>query len=135
MLLSSYREDSDKQRNGTPIYIGDATFYCRRFGTPESKRELKDLRNKLFGALHKWTESDDDLLIGHWLAEFGVVGWENVQEEGAGELKYNKKVARRIFTDPEYFLSLNSILLRDLSNFENFLYDAAEEDIEALKKN
>lgn len=135
MLLSSFAEDPEKQQNGTPIYVGDATFFCRRYGTPESKRALKELRDRLFGPLHKWTEQDDDLLMGHWLTEYGVVGWENVFTEEAKQLKYSKKDARNIFTNPEYFLSLNTILLRDISNFENFLYDAAEEDIEALKKN
>jgi hypothetical protein len=117
MLLSSFAEDPEKQQNGTPIYVGDATFFCRRYGTPESKRALKEL------------------LMGHWLTEYGVVGWENVFTEEARQLKYSKKDARNIFTNPEYFLSLNTILMRDISNFENFLYDAAEEDIEALKKN
>jgi len=134
MLLSQFKEDSEKQQNGTPIYIGDATFFGRRFGTPESKKVLKELRDKLFGPLHKWTDQDDDILLGHWLTEYGIVGWEGVKTED-GELPYNKKVARSIFLDSEYFLSLNSALIRDLNNFENFLYDAAEEDIEALKKN
>lgn len=135
MLLSSFKEDTDKQKNGTPIYIGDATFFGRRFGTPESKKVLKELRDKLFGPLHKWTDQDDDILLGHWLTEYGIVNWENVLTEENEPLKYNRKTARTIFLDREYFLSLNSILLRDLNNFENFLYDAAEEDIETLKKN
>lgn len=135
MFLRDYAEDPDKQQNGTPIYVGDATFFCRRYGTPESKRALKELRDRLFGPLHKWAEQDDDVLIAHWLTEYGVVGWENVFTEEGKELKYSKKDARSVFLNSEYFLSLNTILLRDISNFENFLYDAAEEDIEALKKN
>lgn len=136
MILSSYREDSEKQLSGTPIYIDDATFYGRRFGTPESKKALNELRNALFGPLHKWTDGDDDLLLAHWLVEYGIVRWEGVyQEDGESELRYTKENARAVFTNKEYFLSLNAQILRDLSNFENFLYDAAEEDIENLKKN
>ena len=135
MILSHYREDSDKQKNGTPIYVGDATFYGRRFGTPESKKALNELRNALFGPLHKWTDSDDDLLLAHWLVEYGIVGWEEVKTEENVDLPYSKENARKVFSNPEYFLSLNTQLLRDLNNFENFLFDAAEEDVEALKKN
>lgn len=154
MLLSQFKEDSEKQQNGTPIYIGDATFFGRRFGTPESKKVLKELRDKLFGPLHKWTEQDDDILLGHWLTEYGIVNWLNVEFESEVSLwqkflrfvkrdkskkieilPYSKKAAKEIFLDEEYFLSLNNLLIRDLNNFENFLYDAAEEDIEALKKN
>ena len=135
MLLSQFKEDSEKQKNGTPIYIGDATFFGRRFGTPEAKKVLKELRDKLFGPLHKWTDQDDDILLANWLTEYGIVKWENVQTEDGELLAYSKKTARTIFLDPEYFLSLNAGLIRDLNNFENFLYDAADEDIDALKKN
>lgn len=135
MLLSLYAEDSDKQLNGTPIYIESATFYGRRFGTPESKKVFKELRDKLFGPLHRWTEQDDDKLCAHWLVEYGIVNWEGVNEAEGVPLQYNKENARGVFLNPEYFLSLNARLIGELSRFENFLYDAADEEIEALKKN
>lgn len=135
MRLSDYREDPEKQQNGTPIYIGDATFYCRRFGTPESQRVLKELREKLFGPLHKWTDQDEYILRAHWLTEYGVVNWENVFSVEGEDLKYSKASARAVFLNPEYYLSLNSELFRDVNNFEYYLYDAAEEDVQTLKKN
>lgn len=135
MLLSLYAEDPEKQQNGTPIPVGDAVFYGRRIGTPEAMRELKELRNLLFGPLHKWTEQDENKLWAQWLAEHGIVNWENVLDTDGKILEYSKPNARAVFLNPEYFLSLNRILIADLSNFENFLYDAADEEIEALKKN
>lgn len=133
MDLALYREDPEKQAKGTPIYLGDSTFFIRRFGTPESKKALRDISNSVFGPLHKWTESDDAVLYGHWLAEYGVTGWENVSTS-EGELIYSKSKARKIFNDKEYHLSLNAQLISDAMRFENFLYDAAEEDEKTLKK-
>lgn len=164
MKLSAYREDSDKQAKGVPIYIGDAVFYCRRWGTPESQSFIKDLRKKLFGPLHKDQQGDENKLIAEWLIEYGITGWDGVLEETATEeqeyqwyeffhkfksmfgrqkidkpsvkeLTYSKAAARNIFSNPEYYLSLNSLLLSGSMNFENYLYDDADEDLEAIKKN
>jgi len=135
-MLNRYREDEEKQQNGSPWYSGDTTIFCRRSGTPEAKRVMKELRDQLFGPLHKWTAQDDSALLGHFLVEYGVCGWENVRETEKGEaIPYSKNAARMIFLNPEYFLSLNVELFAFMSNFENYLFDAAEEEIEALKKN
>jgi hypothetical protein len=134
MLLSSLKEDTDKQEGGAPIYVGDATFFVRRIGTPSAKKTMKQIREKLFGPLHKWTEGDEDFLLAHWLVEHGVTNWEGVNSDD-GELKYSKKAARLVFLDPEYYLSLNAILIRDANNFEHYLYDSVSDDIEELKKN
>lgn len=135
-MLNRYREDEDKQQNGSPWYSGDTTILCRRSGTPEAKRVMKELRDQLFGPLHKWTAQDDSVLLAHFLVEYGVCGWENVRETEKGEpIPYSKNNARMIFLNPEYYLSMNVELFAFMSNFENYLFDAAEEDIEALKKN
>lgn len=136
MPLNLFREDPDKQQNGSPWYSGDTTIFCRRNGTPESKRVMKELRDKLFGPLHKWTDQDDSVLLANFLVEYGVCGWDNVREdEKSAPIPYSKKAARMIFLNPEYYLSLNLELFAFMSNFENYLFDAADEDIEALKKN
>lgn len=133
MDLSLFRESSEKQSGGTPVYIGDATFYLRRWGTPESQKFVRDLRKALWGPHHKSQDGDENVLIAEWLAGYGVVGWDNLREEG-GELKYSAKVARQIFLDPEYHLSLNAELFMQAQRFENYLYEEAEDDTEALKK-
>lgn len=165
MQLSAYRESKIKQLNGTPIFVGDAVFYVRRWGTPESQEILKELRKKLFGPIHKDSFGDDFILMAEWLIEYGCVNWEGVLEETADEstqynwheffnkfksyfskqnvpdypklkhLPYSKKAARNIFGNPEYFQSLNNIILTGAMNFENYLYDDASEDLEAIKKN
>lgn len=164
MKLSAYREDSNKQSAGVPIYAGDAVFYMRRWGTPESQTFLKELRKKLFGPLHKDQVGDENKLIAEWLVEYGCVGWDGVLSETASEdeeyqwyeffhkfrhyfgkkelekpavkeLKYSKENARSVFLNPEYFLSLNSLLMQGAMNFENYLYDDASEDLDAIKKN
>jgi hypothetical protein len=43
-------------------------------------------------------------------------------------------VARKIFTNPEYYMSLNMVLVNAAASFENYLHEEAEEDLKALKK-
>lgn len=164
MKLSMFRESSEKQLKGVPAYVGDAVFYLKRWGTPESDDFIKALRKKLFGPLHKDQTGDDRLLMAEWLIEYGVIGWDGVLQEAATEddeyewyeffykfkerfgrqkidkpnvkeLTYSKSAARNVFSNPEYYLSLNSILISAAMNFENYLYDDALEDLEAIKKN
>jgi hypothetical protein len=134
--LDQYREDPEKQKNGTPIYFGDTVFYVRRWGIPDSIAVQKQLQEYLFGPLHKWTPNDDSLLVAHWLADYGVADWVGVRESpDSPEIPYSKTAARQIFLNNEFFLSLNNDLWMDAKNFNNYLYDAAEDDLEVLKKN
>lgn len=134
MDLANFREDLAKQKDGSPIYVGDCTFYVRRWGTPESQKYLRDLRRKLFSPFHKDQEGDESLLLSEWLCGYAVTSWENVFD-GQNEVKYTKENARNIFTNPEYMNSLNAVLIRDSMNFENYLHDIADEDLSELKKN
>ena len=164
MKLSAYREDSSKQSVGVPIFAGDAVFYMRRWGTPESQTFLKELRKSLFGPLHKDQQGDENKLIAEWLVGYGCVGWDGVLSEDISEddefkwyeffhtfrsyfgkktlekpkvkeVVYSKEAARSVFLNPEYYLSLNTMLLQGAMNFENYLYDDANEDLDAIKKN
>lgn len=133
-MLDEFREDLDKQKNGSPIYLGDYTFWVRRWGTPDAIKERKELSQKLFGPLHKYEPEDDHLLLAHWLAEFGVTGWEGVKDDDGKEVKHSKKRAREIFLDEQYWLSLNDQLFREANRFENYLHDEREASTEETKK-
>lgn len=134
MNLSEYREDPEKQKNGTPIYVGDSTFFVRRWGTPESLKMRKKLHQSLFGPFHKREDGDDALLLAHWLAEYGVTGWENVWNEAGEQVEYSVHTARDIFLAEGMELSLNDTLFTGAMNFENYLFDEAQESIEDIKK-
>lgn len=134
MQLSDFREDEIKQRQGTPIYIGSATFYVRRWGTPEAIDKRKELMHALFGPLHKRTEMDDAELLAHWLADYGVVGWEGVKDENGELVEYSQDTARSVFLDEGMYLSLNEHLFIEASKFENYLFDQAVESAEEIKK-
>lgn len=168
MQLKEFKESTEKQIKGAPVYIGDSVFYLRRYGTPESNEFLNKLKKDLFGPAHKQQQTDENLILAEWLIEYGCVGWDGLLEDttdleiiGKWEalflkfkkafginknkeleeakkefslIPYSKQNARKIFSDKEYHLSLNSILFQKAINFENYLYDEATEDLEAIKK-
>ena len=134
MKLSEYREDLTMRTDGAPIPISDATFYVRRFGTPESNELIKRLKQQLFGPLHKHQDGDELLVYAHWLTDYGVTGWKGVLNEDDSQLEYSQSAARKIFTNPEYFMSLNLTLINAACAFENYLHEEAEADLEKLKK-
>lgn len=133
MDLQCFRESEAKQKSGVPIYIGDSTFICRRYGTDESKKIIKDITKLLYGPFHKVAETDGHEIFAHWLVEYGIVGWENVTD-GSQLIEFSNENARKIFLNPEMYLSLNTILFTDVNNFENYLYDETQEDIDNIKK-
>lgn len=133
MKLSDYQESKQLQQEGAPIAVGDSVFYVRRLGTRESQEALKNIRQHLYGPFHKMSEVDNNRLYGHWLTEHGVTGWANVEDQD-GALQYSKEAARNIFTNPEYFLSLNDLLISAALRFENYLHDEAQADGDKLEK-
>lgn len=135
MNLSNFKEDQLKQESGSPFYIGeDNEYICvRRLGTAESSKQIEDIKKALYGFAPK--DIDHNAVMGHWLAEHGVTGWDGVQHGETGEdLDFNKQNAIGVFTNPAYFQSLNALLLTHASNYANYLHDETNEDIEQVKK-
>lgn len=129
------KEDLKKQSSGSPCYIYDMTFYVKRFGTKESNRELKEIKESLYGLFPKPGDIDEDDVFSHWLAEYGVVGWDNVRDEEDGDpIPFSRSHCRSLFRNEEYWQSLNKALLNHCINFENYLHDQAYEDAKELKK-
>ena len=133
MKLSYYQESKELQQSGAPIAVGDSGFYVRRLGTKESQEALKNIRQQLYGPFHKMADVDNNRLYGHWLTEYGVTGWAGVDDQD-GVLEYSKEAARNIFTNPDYFLSLNDLLISAALRFENYLHDEAQADGDKLEK-
>lgn len=135
MSLAYYRESLDKQREGAPISLAGITFYVRRWGTPESQAFLKDLNKKLFGPFHSAQQSDQDLIYSEWLCGYGVVNWAECLDADTGcKVEYSTSAARGIFTNQEYFLSLNREIISAALSHENYLMEEAKDDTEELKK-
>lgn len=132
MNISNYREDKAKQEKGAPCYIEDGYFNVKRFNTPESNIEIEDIKKKEYGFAPK--EIDHNKVIAIWLCEYGVTGWDGVLD-GELPLEYSKATARQVFLNPNVFLSLNLVLLQHASDYNNYLHDAIEEDVAAIKKN
>ena len=130
-IKANYQEDKNKQEKGSPCHLSDDSFILvRRFGTVQTTKELEKLKRRLFGFADK---HDEQLLLGHWLAEHGVTGWEGIDSVGE-EVEYSKSNALGIFTNPQYMLSLNQDLLRHATNYANYLHDDMCEDVENIKK-
>lgn len=134
MNLSAYREDACKQMDGAPVYIDDAIFYVRRWGTPESNAVKRRLERELWGPFHKNEDGDEAELLAHWLVEYGVTRWEGVSDVNGKELPYSQDTARGVLLNVEYRLSLNQRIFVSAINYETYLHDQAGEDLEALKK-
>ena len=134
-MLSLYREDREKQGKGSPCYLYDMTFYVARLGTKESQKQIDDIKKELYGLFPKDKDINQYEIWANWLAEHGVLGWENViEDEGGEELEFNRANCRRIFLNQEYWLSLVVALVNHASNYEHYLHDQAYEVAEELKK-
>lgn len=135
MSLELFREDLEKQDSGSPCYINQMAFYVARIGTKESQKAISDIKERLYGVFPKPSEIDESEVYAHWLCEFGIKGWDNVSDKEDGELiDYSVSMARKIFLNREYWLSLNQVLVSHAVNFENYLNDAVMEDAEEIKK-
>jgi hypothetical protein len=132
MNISNYEEDKGKQEKGSPCHIEEGYFDVKRFNTPASNIEIELIKKKEYGFAPK--DIDHNKVIAIWLCEYGVTGWGGVFDDEK-ELDYSPQAARQIFLNPAYFLSLNLLLLQHASDYNNYLHDAIEEDITAIKKN
>lgn len=132
MDLSSFREDLDKHETGAPLYLGDACFYVRRWGTSISNKKLKSIRNELFGPSHRAQPDDDDRIRAEWLL-WACTGWKDLSD-GKQAVPYSENAKINIFTNPEYYLSLNLELVALAMRFEFYLHDEMREDEEEIKK-
>ena len=135
MLLSDYKEDAQKQESGSPCYLGNGCFYVRRVGGKQYLEEVEIIKRNLYG--FSPTKIDQNEVMAHWLAEYGVTGWDDIMDgnDDNKPVEYSKKNARIIFLDKSYWQSLNIILFNHGSDYNNYLEDAAGEDVEQVKKN
>lgn len=133
MKISMYKEDKEKQEQGSPCYYGDAYFNVKRANTPEYQVQIEEIKNNLYGFAPK--EVDNNKIVAYWLAEYGVTGWDGVLDEEDKELIFSRENARGVFLNPAFHLSLNLLLLQHAGNYNNYLFDAVNADIEQIKKN
>jgi hypothetical protein len=133
MRLDLYKESKEKQESGSPCYLGDGSFNVKRLHTPEYNKQIDDIKKNEYGFAPK--DVDTNLILATWLAEYGVTGWDGVLDSDDKSLKFTRKNARKVFLNPEYFLSLNAILIQHASDYNNYLHDEILEDVEAVKKN
>lgn len=134
-MLDLYKEDIKKHSSGSPVYIHDMIFYVARIGTKDSNLEFKEIKEKLYGLFPKPSDIDENEIFANWLADCGVKGWDNVTNDETDEpMEYTKAMCRQLFLSKQYWLSLNQVLIRHATNFENYLHDCAYEDVESLKK-
>lgn len=132
MNISDYKEDLQKREAGSPCYIEEASIDVRRIGGTDYNKEIEEIKKREYGFDHK--DVDNNKVFGIWLAEHGVTGWSGLFD-GEDEIPFSKKNARKLFTDPAYYMSINAILMVHGTDYNNYLYDEAVEDAEQVKKN
>lgn len=139
--LSLMEEDMEKHESGSPCYMpieddveaDDIGFFnVKRVNTPTYNKQIDEIKRELYGFSN--SDVDHGLIAAHWLAEYGVSGWGNIIDENSDDIAYSKPVARKIFLNPSFRMSLNSILIAHGANYNNYLYDEARQDAEAVKK-
>lgn len=137
MDLNEYKEDLSKQKNGVSIHTNAGEFIVRRFGTKESNAVLADIEREDYNPFENLTDTEKaerkSEQMAKWLATYGVCDWHNVKENG-DQVKFNKKIAYEVFMNPAYFLSLNLRLINAAMDYENYLVNEVEKDIEQVKK-
>lgn len=137
MLLRDFAEDPEKCSYGSPCYFdvshGTITFIVGRLGTDEARKQISVITKSIYGPVNNYSEIDHRLIYAHWLAEHGVVSWENIDEENT---EYSKVLARDIFLAKEHMglNGLNDMLISHASSYENYLFDEAMEELENIKK-
>lgn len=136
MILSQFQEDLEKQEKGSPCYINrdsEAYFNIKRSGTPAFNKEVQEIKSRLYDFAAR--DIDMNLIMAHWLAESGVTGWDGVLDEDGEVLEFSRFNARKVFLNPAFFSSLNLLLLHHAADYNNYLHDELEKDVEAIKKN
>ena len=134
MNLEDFKEDLVKQDKGSPCYVNrdsDACFFVRRADGADYVKEIEEITQQLYG--FDRANVDHNLVIAWWLSEYGCTGWENLYSAGEN-LEYSKVNARLTFHNPSYFLSLNPLLLQHARDYNNYLFDAANKEVEEIKK-
>jgi len=135
MNINEYKEDLVKQEKGSPCYFStnenSSYIDIRRVGTPQYKKEIEEIKKSLYAFNDQ--DMDTDLILANWLVEYGVTGWSGIFDEDK-ELTYSKATSRKIFLNPEYFRTVNQLLINHGTEYQNYLHDAANDDIEAIKK-
>jgi len=135
MSLDLYREDPDKQSSGSPCYISEMIFNVARIGTKKAQLQIAEIKEKLYGFFPNPKIIDENEVFANWLAYDGITGWDNVKDDENGEdLEFSRSVARMLFLNKSYWLSLNQILISHAANYENYLNDQLYEDVEKAKK-
>ena len=133
MNLSEFREDLEKQESGSPYYIGeDGAIFVKRVGTVQYLKEIESIKRNIYGFDLK--DMDIGLVLGTWLAEYGVTEWENILDEDSKALEFSRTNARKVFLNESFFNSLNAQLIAHGSNYANYLFDEVTEDIKQIKK-
>lgn len=136
MQLSAYKLSKEKTDFGFYFNLGSAVFKLRFLRSKEAEKVLAKIRRELYGA-YAGVDAKEYApeVYGHWLAEYGVAGWDGEIFGLSNEIiPYSLGQARMIFPQEEYQNSINDVLLAACANFENYLEDQAQEDAEDLKK-
>ena len=135
MNINEYKEDLDKQEKGSPCYFSDnegsGYIDVKRVGTAQYKKEIEQIKKSLYSFNDQ--DMDTDLILANWLVEYGVTGWDGVLDDKE-ELQYSKKTAKKILLNPAYFRTLNQLLINHGTDYQNYLHDAANDDVEAINQ-
>ena len=136
MNLIDFKESLEKCSKGAPVYIGEMTFWLKRWGTKDSNKAIEKIKQELYGLFPDPKEMDESEIYAHWLVSYALVDWEGVKQDDGEVLECTARSTKGVILNREYWGhgGLVHQLVTQAMNYENFLHDAIDEDTEAVKK-
>ncbi len=135
-MLKDFKECCNAHEQGVNIYPndGDGYFKLRRLGTPQTAREIEQIRLSKHGLFSGDDETTHMEIMAEWLSEFGVTGWGGINDpETDNEIPFSRSACRQVFSNPAY-VGLVGILITEATTIGHFLEANIREMEKELKK-
>lgn len=123
-LFDLYETNLEKESNGVPVQLGEATVFIASSNASGNKRLAA--KQAEFAKIAK-TEDPKEYLKDLY-AECVLVKWENVKDKDGKILPYSKENAKMLFDKLPHFFDKVLEVATNLSNFQ-------DEKIEEIAKN
>lgn len=126
-IFDLYETNLEKENNGVPVALGEATVYVASSNATGNKRLAA--KQAEFSKIIKGKKEEDNIeYLKELYAECVLVNWKNVKDKNGKEIPYSKENAKMLFDKLPHFFDKILEIATNLSNFQ-------DEKIEEAAKN